>query len=71
MNNNTERRPLRISVKEAKERYDENGVTVVDVVDPQTHDRLSQQIKDAIRIDPREISDKLDQVPEDRAVLAY
>jgi hypothetical protein len=71
MSNHGERRPLRISVEEAKERYDENEVTVVDVVDPHTHERLSQQIKGAIRIDPREVSDHLAQVPEDRAVLAY
>ena len=71
MSGNSEGRPVRISVEEAKERYDENEVTVLDVVDPGTYEQLSQQIEDAVRIDPREISDELDQVPEDHTVLAY
>lgn len=71
MSERGEGRPLRISVDEAKERYDESGVTVLDVVDPGTYRRLSQQIKGAVRIDPREFPDKFDQLPEDRAVLAY
>jgi rhodanese-related sulfurtransferase len=71
MSSNSERRPIRISVEEAKERYDENEVTVVDVVDPETYERLSQQIEGAVRIDPREISDELEQVSEDHTVLAY
>lgn len=71
MSGNGERKRLRISVDEAKERYDENEVTVLDVVDPDTYEQLSQQIKGAVRIDPREISDGHDQVPEDHTVLAY
>lgn len=71
MSSSSERRPIRISVEEAKERYDENEVTVVDVVDPETYERLSQQIEGAVRIDPREISDELEQVSEDHTVLAY
>jgi rhodanese-related sulfurtransferase len=71
MTGDGKRRPLRITVEEAKERYDEHEVTVLDVVDPGTHEQLSQQIKGAMRIDPREVSDKLNRVPEDRAVLAY
>ena len=71
MSENRERRPLRISVEEAKERYDENEVTVVDVVDPGTYERLDQQIRGAVRIDPRKISDNLDEVPEEHTVLTY
>ncbi len=71
MNDNGARRPLRISVEEAKERYDENQVTVLDVVDPWTYERLSQQIKGAVRIDPREISDEFDKVPQEHTVLTY
>lgn len=71
MSGNSESRPLRISVEEAKERYDDNEVTVLDVVDPATYEQLSQQIEGAVRIDPREISDALQQVPQDHTVLAY
>ena len=71
MSDDEKRRPLRISVEEAKERYDEDDVTVVDVVDPWTYERLSQQIEGAVRIDPRKISDSLDRVPKSHAALTY
>jgi len=64
-------RPLRISVEEAKERYNQDEVTVVDVVDPWTYKRLSQQIEGALRIDPRKISDNLDRVPKGHTLLTY
>ena len=64
-------RPLRISVDEAKALYDEQEVTVLDVVSPDTRDRLSQQIKGAVRVDPGDISGAINRVPEDHTVLAY
>jgi len=71
MSGNSESRPLRLTVEEAKERYDENQVTVLDVVSPATYEHLSQQIESAVRIDPRKISDVLDKVPEEHTVLVY
>jgi len=65
------RRPLRISVDEAKALYDEQEVTVLDVISADTRDRLSQQIKDAVRVDPGDISGAFNRVPEDHTVLAY
>jgi rhodanese-related sulfurtransferase len=71
MSNDSKRRPLRISLEEAKKRYDEEEVTILDVVDPGTYEGLSQQIKGAVRIDPRKVSDAPDQMPKDRTILAY
>lgn len=71
MSKYSKRKPIRISVEEAKERYDENEVTILDVVDPGSYEHLSHQIKNAIRIDPRNISDEFEKLPEERTVLAY
>ena len=71
MGNNNERQRIRISVEEAKKRFDENDVTILDVVDPGAYKKLSQQIKGAVRIDPRKISDEYGNLPKDRTVLAY
>jgi rhodanese-related sulfurtransferase len=71
MSDNGKRRPLRISAEEARERYNQDEVTVLDVVDPWTYERLSQQIEGAVRIDPRKISDNLDRVPRGHTVLTY
>lgn len=68
---NNKRQPIRISVDEVKARYDEGEITVLDVVDPGTYEELSHQIKGAVRIDPRDISDEFEQLPKDRAVFAY
>jgi rhodanese-related sulfurtransferase len=71
MSDKNERRPIRISVEEAKGRYDENEATILDVVDPGAYEQLSHQIKGAIRIDPRKISEEYEKLPKDRTVLAY
>ena len=63
--------PIRIPLEEAKDRYDENQVTVLDVVDPGTFEKLSYKIEDAVRIDPRDISDEFEQLPEEQPVLTY
>jgi rhodanese-related sulfurtransferase len=71
MSDQDKAKPLRIPLEEAKERYDEEEVTVLDVVDPRSYEQLSQQIEGAVRIDPREISDEFNRIPEDETVLAY
>lgn len=65
------RGPIRISRQEAKERYDQGGVTILDVVDPGSYEELDYQIKGAVRIDPREIDEAYTRLPKDRSVLAY
>ena len=71
MSNNKKRKPLRISLEEAKERYDEGDVTILDVVDPSPYEKLSYRIKGAVRIDPRNIADEFDRLPKARTVLTY
>lgn len=64
-------KPIRISIDEAKDRYDEGRVTVLDVVDPGTFEQLSYKIEGAVRIDPRNITDEFEKLPKERTVLAY
>ena len=71
MSKQGKRQPIRISVDEAKKRYDENDVTILDVVDPGTYERLSVRIPDAVRIDPRQIDEEFERLPKERTVLAY
>jgi rhodanese-related sulfurtransferase len=69
--NDSSPQPIRIPVKEAHERYDQGNVTVLDVLDPEDFEQLSYRIKDALRIDPREISDEYEQLPQNKTVLTY
>jgi rhodanese-related sulfurtransferase len=62
---------IRISLEEAKERYDEGNAVILDVVDPGSYEELDYQIKGAMRIDPREIDEAYTRLPKDRSVLAY
>lgn len=71
MNDQKNRSPIRISVDEAKELYDEEAVSILDVVDPGTYEELSYRVQDAVRIDPRQIDEEFDRLPKARTVLAY
>jgi rhodanese-related sulfurtransferase len=71
MSNDSKREPLRISVDEAKEIYDHEAVTVLDVVDPGTYEKLSYRVEDAVRIDPRDFKEEFERLPQDRTVLSY
>lgn len=63
--------PIRIALEEAKELYDDENVTVLDVVDSETFQELDYKIRGAERINPENIKDKYTQLPEDQRVLAY
>lgn len=62
---------IRIALERAKELYDEEKVTVLDVVDSETFAELPYKIEGAIRINPEDIQEEYTQLPEDRRVLAY
>lgn len=62
---------IRVSVEEAKQRYDQGEATILDVVDSHSYAEISYQVKDAVRIDPENISDDFTRLPKDRAVFAY
>jgi rhodanese-related sulfurtransferase len=63
--------PIRIALEEAKELYNKENVTVLDVVDSETFDELDYKIKGAERINPEDIKEEYTQLPEDQHVLAY
>jgi len=63
--------PVRIALEKAKELYDEEDVTVLDVVDSGTFKKLDYKIEGAERINPEDIADEYEQLPEDQHVLAY
>jgi hypothetical protein len=63
--------PVRIALDKAKELYDEENVTVLDVVDSGTFKKLDYKIEGADRINPEDMADEYTQLPEEQPVLAY
>jgi len=63
--------PIRIALDKAKELYDQENVTVLDVVDSETFNELDYKIKGAERINPENIKEEYTQLPEDQRVLTY
>lgn len=63
--------PIRIALDKAKKLYDQEDVTVLDVVDSETFNELDYKIKGAERINPEDIKEEYAQLPKDRHVLAY
>ena len=68
---NEGKEPIRVSLEEAKEAYDEGDVTVLDAVDTGTYEELSYKIEGAVRIAPEDIGEEYDSLPKDKAVYAY
>ncbi len=62
---------IRISLEEAKDRYDRDEPLVLDVVQPNSREDYGAQVKGAIHIDPDQIESVYQQLPEDRSILAY
>lgn len=71
MNDQQTREPVRISVEDAKERYDVGNVTILDVIDSDVYNKFTYQIKSAVRITPEDIPDEYTRLPRDRAIFAY
>lgn len=71
MNDERKSGRIRISVEEAKRLYDEEDVTVLDVVDTGTFEKIPYKVKGAIRIAPEDFKEEYSKLPEDRHVLAY
>lgn len=68
---NEGREPIRVSLEEAKEAYDDGDITVLDAVDTGTYEELSYKIEGAVRIAPEDIGEEYDSLPKDKAVYAY
>jgi rhodanese-related sulfurtransferase len=71
MGNQPTHEPIRISIKDAKQRFDKGNTTVLDVVDAEAYHQFSYQIQDAVRIKPEEVPDEFQSLPQDRSVLTY
>jgi rhodanese-related sulfurtransferase len=71
MSNDRASEPIRISVQEAKERYDEGDVKTLDVVDPGTFEQIDYKIEGAVRIDPRAIDEQYEKLPKEETILSY
>ncbi len=63
--------PIRLSVDEAKQRAEDHDVTFLDVVDPGEYETTEVHIKGAVRIDPRDIKEEYERLPEQKEVLTY
>ena len=64
-------RGLRIDPVEAKKMVDAGEAIVLDVVESNTWKQMDEAIKGALRIDPEELSDRLQELPTDRGIIAY
>lgn len=71
MKNGQKPKRIRISLDESKHLFDEEDITVLDVVDTETYNELSYKIEDAVRINPENFKEEYTQLPKDRLVLAY
>jgi len=71
MNNGQKPKRIRIPLDEAKRLYDEDNVTVLDVVDTESYSELSYKVEGAVRINPEDFKEKYTQLPKDRLILAY
>jgi rhodanese-related sulfurtransferase len=63
--------PLRVSVDEAKARTNAGNSVIVDVDDPDSFSQRDRKIPGARRIDPRDIAEEYEKLPESLAVFAY
>lgn len=71
MNEGKSNGPIRIALDKAKKLYDQEDVTVLDVVDSENYNEFDYEIKGAERINPEDIKEEYTQLPEDQRVLAY
>jgi rhodanese-related sulfurtransferase len=64
-------KPIRISIEDARERYEKGEATVLDVVDTDAYQRFPYKIQGAVRINPEDVPDEFSRLPKDRSVLTY
>ena len=63
---------IRISLDDAKKRFDSGGDTVfVDTRAPEAWSKSNVQIPGAIRVDPHEVESNLARIPRGRPIVTY
>jgi len=61
----------RIDVAEAKALVDSGEAIVLDVVASHVWPSMSRTIRGSVRIPPEEIEDRFEQLPRNKAIIAY
>lgn len=62
---------IRIDPADAKRMVDSGKAIILDVVQPATWNQMPEAIRDALRIAPDEVANRLDELPTNRGVIAY
>lgn len=62
---------LRISAADAKRLVDAGEAIILDVVAPAVWAELEVAVPDAVRIPPDQVAERLQELPRDRAIVAY
>lgn len=65
------RKPLRLAIEEAKAAYDRGDTLILDVVDGGAYPHIPDKIRGAERIDPDDIEDVFQRLPEERTIMTY
>jgi rhodanese-related sulfurtransferase len=63
--------PLRIDPDDAKRRVDAGEAIILDVVSPMAWEQLDRSIQGAVRISPDELGERWQELPRERATIAY
>jgi rhodanese-related sulfurtransferase len=62
---------LRIDPTDAKRRVDAGEAIILDVVSPMAWEHLDRAIQGAVRISPDELGERWQELPRERAIIAY
>jgi len=62
---------LRIDPTDAKRRVDAGEAIILDVVSPMAWEQLDRAIQGAVRISPDELGERWQELPRERAIIAY
>ena len=62
---------LQIDPTDAKRRVDAGEAIILDVVSPMAWEQLDRAIQGAVRISPDELGERWQELPRERAIIAY
>ena len=62
---------LRIDPMDAKARVDAGEAIILDVVSPMAWEQLDRSVVGAVRISPDELGERWQELPRERAIIAY
>lgn len=65
------RSEIRVGVEDAHRLAQDEGATILDVVDSVVYDKVAQRIERALRIAPEEVPERYQDLPQGKVVLAY